>query len=498
MSQHTQSDTEAGSTDRRAPEKTSDPIPVAFDGPDDLCNPLNFSRPRKWLITIIVINGSFCVAVTSSIYTSTYSGIVPSLTPSHEVATLGLSLFVLGLGISPLFLSPLSEYYGRRPIYLVSFFLFFVFQIPAAFAQNIATLLIVRFLAGFSGSAFLSVAGGSISDVFSGQELTFPLACYSSSPFFGPVAGPLIGGYINQYSGTWRWTFRVTMIWTFLVWIALIVLVPETFAPALHVTKAKALRKRTGDETYMASIEMTETSLPRTILKTMKRPFILFAEPMIFLLNTWTSILLAILYLFFSAFPLVFENNHDFTLSQVGLTFLGIGIGTLVAVASIPSLSRLQRHIGAKRKQKGEDETYPEIALVPAMFGAVLGPIGLFWFAFTTSRSVHPIVPILSGIPFGCAVVLTFTSVFTFLVVNFRPWAASAMATNSIYRSTLAAIFPLFAVQMYERLGYRWASALLAFLVLSMLPVPFIFYMYGAKIRARSRIRKLVWEGVEE
>lgn len=121
---------------------------------------------------------------------------VPDFSTNTEVATLGLSLFVLGLGTSPLFLGPLSEYYGRLPIYLVSF-IFFIWQIPCAFAKNIETMLIVRYLAGFSGSAFLSVCGGSVSDLFSGPALAFPMACYSASPFLGPVFGPLIGGVIN-------------------------------------------------------------------------------------------------------------------------------------------------------------------------------------------------------------------------------------------------------------------------------------------------------------
>lgn len=159
---------------------------VTYDGEKDPRNPQNFSTARKWLITLIIMNGSLCVAATSSIYTSTYGQIVPYFGTNHEVATLGLSLFVLGLGLSPLFLGPLSEFYGRRPIYLISFFFVFIWQIPCAFAKNIETMLIARFLAGFSGSAFLSISGGSISDMFSGPQLTLPMAVFSVAPFLGP------------------------------------------------------------------------------------------------------------------------------------------------------------------------------------------------------------------------------------------------------------------------------------------------------------------------
>lgn len=405
---------------------------VAFDGESDPFNPHNFSTFRKWLITIVVINGSFCVAATSSIYTSIYTQLIPEFGTDFEVITLGLSLYVLGLGISPLFLGPLSEFYGRRPIYLVSFLFFFLWQIPCAFARNVETLLVVRFLAGFSGSAFLSVSGGTVSDLFSGTKLGLPMAFFSASPFLGPVLGPLFGDFICQYT-TWRWTFRLTMIWTFTLWVALVIFVPETYGPAVLKKKAARMRKQSGNRSLQAPIEVMDKSLPLTILTNLKRPFILFAEPIVFLLNTWTSILLAILYLFFSAFPIVFETEHGFTLSQVGLSFLGLGIGEVIAVASTPLFARVQRKLVLRYGDS------PEISLIPAMAGAILGPMGLFWFAFTTGD--YWIVPILAGIPFGCAVVLTFTSVFTFLVRSYTPWAASAMASNSVERSVLAAVF---------------------------------------------------------
>lgn len=63
-------------------------------------------------------------------------------------------------GLSPLFFSPLSEFFGRRWIYIISFLFFIAFNVQTAVSQNIETLLIARFLAGFSGSAFLSVSGG--------------------------------------------------------------------------------------------------------------------------------------------------------------------------------------------------------------------------------------------------------------------------------------------------------------------------------------------------
>lgn len=127
--------------------------------------------------------------VNSTAYTFTYAQIEPEFHTSREVATLGLSFFVLGLACGPLFLAPLSEFYGRRWIYIGSFTMVFIFIIPCAVAQNIETIIITRFFDGVAGSTFLSVAGGTIGDMFDKSELSMPMMVYSGSPFLGPATG---------------------------------------------------------------------------------------------------------------------------------------------------------------------------------------------------------------------------------------------------------------------------------------------------------------------
>jgi len=159
---------------------------VVWDGPDDPLNPKNFPTWRKWMIVLTLALGSMCVTLTSSIYTTTYDQMNAEFGSSRIVATLGLSLFVFGLGLSPMILGPLSEFFGRRPIYIVGFSMFLVWLIPSVVAQNIQTMLIARFLDGFSGSAFLSVAGGTVGDMFTKETLSAPMMIYSAAPFLGP------------------------------------------------------------------------------------------------------------------------------------------------------------------------------------------------------------------------------------------------------------------------------------------------------------------------
>jgi hypothetical protein len=118
------------------------------------------------------------------------------------------------------------------------------------------------------------------------------------------------------------------------------------------------------------------------------------------------SFLLAILYLFFEAFPLVFKNNHGFDLQDIGLSFIGLGIGEVGGLLLSGPVVKGLTNWFLQGKNREEELRKPEFRLIPAMLGAILVPIGMFWFAFTVYPSVPWIVPILSGLPFGWGVVL--------------------------------------------------------------------------------------------
>ncbi|KAK1251955.1 hypothetical protein MKX07_007434 [Trichoderma sp. CBMAI-0711] len=469
------------------PEK--DPFEVGWDGGDNdpLC-PRSFSKARKWMIVLICAVGSFTV----SIYTSTYTQMEAEFHNAREISDLGLSTFVLGIAFGPMLLSPLSEFYGRRPVYLVSWTMYVIWLVPSAVARNVATMIVARFFDGLAGSAFLTVSGGTTGDLFAKHELQLPMAVFSIAPFIGPSIGPFLGGFINYFTH-WRWTYYVLLIWAGVMWVAIVLLVPETYHPILLRNKARKLRKDTGDDRWMAPSEKSTKTVSRAILVSLQRPFqLLIFEPMCLLLCLFCAILLGILYLFFGAFPLVFSTNHGFKLWQIGLTFLGIGVGMVVAMLTDPVWHRIRLRLMARLEREtgvpGASE--PEFRLPSAIAGSVLVPAGLFMFAWTTYSSVPWIVPIIGSGLFGMGNLLVFSGIFTFLVDAYPMYAASALAANAFVRCSFAAVFPLFGTQMYNTLGFQWASSLLAFLTLAMVPFPYLFFKYGKKIRTRSRYAK--------
>ncbi|CAN9136404.1 unnamed protein product [Alternaria sp. RS040] len=490
-----------GPSKSRTGAVTEQPYLVTWDGDADPENPRSMGKLRRWLIVLICASSSLCVTCTSSLYTSTYSQLEPEFGASRLVCTLGLSMFVAGLGAGPMILSPLSEFYGRRPIYICSFTFFLIWMIPCAVAQNIQTMLVARFLDGLAGSAFLSVAGGTVGDMFGKHELSAPMMVYTASPFVGPEVGPLIGGFIVENT-TWRWCFYVLIIWSGVQLCLIVMFVPETYHPVLLRRKAIRLREETGNPEWIAPIEKMDRSIAKTVLWSCIRPFqLLFFEPMCLSLCILSAILLGILYLFFGAFPLVFQNNHGFSISQTGLAFLGLLVGMLAGISTDPIWRRIYGRLVRQREEQGGEPggSEPEFRLPSTILGAWVVPVALFGKLLHGLEWNKLLIMRMQGLGgqrthhsnnlFGS--IWSRGSSHSWskpdVAEQYPVYAASALAANSFARSYFAAAFPLFGVQMYNNLGYQWATTLLAFLALAMAPFPILFFRYGKRLRGGSR-----------
>lgn len=195
--------------------------------------------------------------------------------------TLPTALFVLGFGLGPLYLAPLSELYGRRIVYLACFALFTVFNVCCAVSPNIAALTVFRLLCGMAGSAGPSIGGGTIGDMFSRETRGRAQALYSFGPTGGSALGGVVGGFLLRGTGSWRWLAGIMAIAAGITSVASVFLLHETFAPFLLRQKAARLRKSTGDSRYSSESEKTEVGPTyRVVLRTITRAgWMLVASP---------------------------------------------------------------------------------------------------------------------------------------------------------------------------------------------------------------------------
>lgn len=296
-----------------------------------------------------------------------------------------LSRYILGFAIGPLLLAPLSEYYGRSPIYFGAWFILVIFQLPLALAPNIGTIIVCRFIAGLGGSAPLTNTGGTISDLFERNLSGNAMRIYGVSSTFGPPFALMISGYIAEDLG-----FR-DLFWTFMgitggFWIVMLLTLPETRHSTVLERKAQRVRKTLtkegyGNATILKHISDSHSkgekrSVHALFATNLTRPIrFLFTEPITLGAAAYNGFIYGIVYLFNESVPLVFGDNHGFSVGQQGLAFTGIAVGVLVAAAFHPLQERYYLRKVAENGGKG----VPEARMYQARFGAFLLPISFFW-----------------------------------------------------------------------------------------------------------------------
>jgi multidrug resistance protein len=459
----------------------ADPF-IVFWLTDDPQNPFAFTETSKWIITIIVSLATLAVSLISSAYAGGLNEIINSLHTSQELAFLGISVFVVGFAVGPLFWAPLSETYGRRPIFIFNAISLTAFTAGAAASSSIHSLIIFRFLAGSFGSAPMAISGGVIADTFSATMRGLVSGLYCAAPFMGPALGPVIGGYLAQEKG-WQAVQWLLVAFSGAILIIMSVLLPETYAPVLLRQRAAILAKKTG-HVYVSKMdsEQGKVQMAKKLGSALSRPWILLCcEPIVFLLSLYLAIIYGTLYMLFAAYPIVFQGARKWDEGTTGLTFVGVMIGILCGSAyTIPMYYRYKR-----KSSESSTPVPPEARLADGFLGAITLPIGLFMFAWTNSPSVHWLVSVAAGVPFGFGMLTVFLAVLNYLVDAYTIYAASVLASTTLLRSLFGAAFPLFTGYMYEALGIHWASSVPAFLALACLPIPFMLSRYGSKIREK-------------
>ncbi|CAK9784646.1 putative polyamine transport protein specific for spermine [Cutaneotrichosporon oleaginosum] len=459
-------------------EKAKGRIIVDFE-PGSREDPRNWGKGRKWFCTLSCALLCLTVALGSAMPTGDLKSQANTLHVSMEAIFLSISLFVLGFGVGPLIFAPLSELIGRRPVYCISIFFYFIFTLPSCLAKNIATMLAGRMIAGIASSAPMTNVGGSIADVWAVEERGIPMAIFSSTLFMGPCLGPLFGGWIALRTGNWRWIYWVLFILCGVV-SAFTFIMPETYAPILLRRKAAKLNKDNNTNVYVSKHDLDTVPFKQQLKTSLLRPFILmFCEPIILFMSFYLSFIYSLLYALFFAFPIAFEEIRGWNIGMTGVSFVSIIIGIGLAMLSMP----IQERIYARHCKNGP---VPEARLYPMLIGAIVMPISLFVFAFTSYKGIHWIGPAVSGVMFGFSMLVIYISANSYIVDSYSNYAASAVAAKTFMRSCIGASVPLWITQMFHNMGFQYAGLLLALIGCVIAPIAYIFFFKGGRVRERS------------
>ncbi|KAH8647442.1 multidrug resistance protein [Tricladium varicosporioides] len=472
-------DLEAGRPE--SADQVKDPNIVWWDGPDDPENPRNWSTAAKFTNVAFVSLMCFITPVASAMFAPGVEGVMRDFKSNNELlASFVVSVFVLGFGVGPMILAPLSEIYGRLYIYYVMNVLFLIFTIACAVSSNLGMLVGFRFLAGVAGSAPLANGGGTITDLIVQEKRGAAMAFFAIGPLLGPIIGPVAGGYLAQAKG-WRWVFWLIAIISGAYTIFAFFFMRETYGKIILQKKTDKLIKATGNKSLKSALNDGHTPLDHIKHAVVRPAKLLFLSPIVLCLSIFQGICFGCLYLLFTTFSSVFSQQYGWNTGTDGLSFMGMGIGSLLSLLVFGGLS--DRIL--KQKAGSGGELKPEYRLFPMIPATIFISAGLFWYGWSVQAKNHWIVPILGTVFVGFGYMPVVMCIQTYLVDAYEQYSASALAASTILRSFMGALIPLAGRSMYAALGYGWGNSLLAFITLVMLPFPWLFYQYGEGLRKR-------------
>ncbi|KAL9000209.1 MAG: hypothetical protein Q9169_001111 [Polycauliona sp. 2 TL-2023] len=448
--------------------------------PTDPDNPQNWPLSRKIYASAVATAFAFAVAFGVTSLTVGIQGVMQQFNVSMTMAALGLSLPLFGIAFAPIFTPHLSERYGRSPVYLVSLPVFAIFILGAAYSSSFGALAFCRFFAGFFGGPCLVLIEGTFADVFSAHLTVTYYSFLSLASYIGAGCAPLVLGYIVP-AKSWQWTQFVTLMIAFGAYLFGIG-VPETYPREILRSRARRLGhsiQLAKAESGVTIAEMAQTTLITPMLMAV-------SEPVVIMVTLYLALNFAVLFQWFIAVPAVLALTYNFTLHQVGLAFIAAIVGVLASTLTSSATEFITNRLNGCANMATMAPL--EYRLVPAIFGSVGLCGSLFWIGFTASPMISSTVPIV-----GTGVyVWSSSSILTGLVSYiFDAYPAkgtlSALTLMATVRILCAAWLPLVIIQMIMGLQGQWAYSVFGFIAAAMMAVPVVLFMFGARLRSRSR-----------
>ena len=341
-------------------------------------------------------------------------------------STLILCIWNLGSALSCLLVGPLSEIFGRQPVYNIGNLLFVLVLVGEAQSMSIGMVAALRCLNGLANTS-MALNPSIVGDLFAVHERGTAQSVLSLMPLLGVVLGPIAGGWIAEAKG-WRWTFWFAACIVAANALLFLLVYRETYEGVLLRRKAYRLRKETGNH-RLRSRHDRSASASSIVRRALLRPLKIFSVPIFLITAFVANLLYGYIYLIATSMTDVFQRTYHFDEGDLGLAFLGLALG--MALGSFFCSLVLDRH--SKRMQKRHHGAImPEWRLPPMLIGVIISPLGLLLYGWSAQYAVHWIVPILGTALCGFASYTAQIPVTTYLVDSFGIYRGAAMGAMTM------------------------------------------------------------------
>ncbi|TQN65760.1 Efflux pump atB, partial [Colletotrichum shisoi] len=438
-------------------------------------SPFSWSLGKK----TTVLFGTFFAATLAAYSAGAYAMAAAPLTEKWGLSStefnLGITLFVLGFGFAPMVLALVSETHGRYWLFVGSGAVFFLGTLGCAVAQSFAGMLVSRLVTGNGASVFATLTGGVVGDMITVGSTTLAIFFCFDETRSNVVLRRKCAALNNHLEG-----------------LRLLRLAPPRRGAAEGLSalleRDASLPSANHPQQQQQTVRVTFTARsdgPALDMSIIWRSFsfplkLLFTESVVFWFSAWVSFAWAILYMQFNSVGLAFRSVYGFSSAQVGGAYAAVIVGSVIAAVVTIFQDPVFRRLMPRRMAT------PEGRLYSACAESLFLPVGLFWFAWSSSPDVPWVVPALAIASVTVGIFTVYLAVFNYLADTYHRHASSALAAQSMCRNLLAGVFPLFTNAMFQRLGYGVAGSLLGGIGLLLSLVPWLLCIYGERIRGRS------------
>lgn len=408
-----------------------------------------------------------------------------------------VTTYLLGQTAGGIVCAPVSETFGRRTLYIVAAILFCVFSAVVAAVPSVAAVYVGRFFQGVAAAIPATVAFGNFEDMFAAQARIWVVYGYTVAGFIGLALGPVYASYVVATCG-WRWVFYIATMVAGLS-AALSFGVRESKATQLLAEQAKALRadespgRRGGGAYHNVHAKGASSggfSLATFAREDLVRPLTFLAtEPIVTFCAALCGIAFGLLYGLTEGLTVAYTTppfDQTFDQTSSSLAFVAILLGILLDVVPRFYDDRLFRRFRAQRRRITPESKIRSLAVTCPLLA-----VGLWIFAWTVPPRVTTVpwpVSMVGLVLLGVAATDFSYVLFGYVTDSYGAYAASAVSCLSTTRTIAAAVFPLFAYQMFSGLGANLAATILAAVATVFGAVaPFLFLGYGSALRRTSK-----------
>ncbi|KAI1453214.1 MFS general substrate transporter [Annulohypoxylon moriforme] len=429
-----------------------------------------FDKRQKALIILVVSTAATFSGFASNIYFPAVPTIAHDLDISVELVNLTVTSYLIFQGLAPSLWGPVSDVRGRRVAYCCTFLVFLAACVSLAEAKNYATLIVLRCLQSTGSASTIAIGSGVIGDITTRAERGGFMGIFQAGLLVPVAVGPVIGGALAGSLG-WRAIFWFLTIYSGVFLIFLIILLPETlrsivangsrtppnpiasFPLRLYQKTTKVQWNPEAPNSQPAERKRIDVTGPlRILISKHAAPIIIFL-----------AIYYAVWQMSITAMSSLFEERYGLTETQIGLTFIANGagsmIGTLIAgkILDIDYRRVKAQHEARSAQTDNSDDSFPlekaRLRLVPVFSFVQCLSIILFGWTIQYPERVHIAVPIVSTFITGWTAVSTQSVVMTYLVDIFSNRSAAASASLNLARCLFAAGGTSFIMPMVNSIG---------------------------------------------